>query len=195
MGKLRRIVALVDDYPSIVSPDLQAVGIREAYKNAPPSAIDFVMLRFDKIADPHQLLKVLQNKKATHLVCFRLISIRSFTSNFWEMCHFISNLKAGGIEFISITEGISTEDEVGTFLEAITSGWKSARLSYKSENAKISHMKAKEKGIPLGRPKRRDDSKIAGLREQGLSIRDIAAKTGVSTAAVQRALKSRDETI
>jgi uncharacterized protein YerC len=35
-----------------------------------------------------------------------------------------------------------------------------------------------------------DRSKIAKLRDQGLSLREIAAKTGKSTMTVQRALKA-----
>jgi lambda repressor-like predicted transcriptional regulator len=35
-----------------------------------------------------------------------------------------------------------------------------------------------------------DSRKLAKLREQGLSLREIAAKTGHSTMSVQRALKA-----
>lgn len=51
--------------------------------------------------------------------------------------------------------------------------------------------RARSQGKVLGRPRAVvDRSKLAGLREQGFSLRDIAAKTGHSTMSVQRALKA-----
>jgi len=59
----------------------------------------------------------------------------------------------------------------------------------KIDNARASVAKAKANGNRLGRRKIRDDNQIRALRREGLSIRDIAAKIGLSTAAVQNGLK------
>lgn len=59
----------------------------------------------------------------------------------------------------------------------------------KTENANNSRIKARKNGTKLGRPKKRDDELIYELRKQGLSYSSIAAKAGVSTAAVHRSLK------
>ena len=59
----------------------------------------------------------------------------------------------------------------------------------KRNNAKASVAKAKANGSFLGRNKKRDDKLIAALRKTGMSIRAIAARTGVSSTAVHRSLK------
>lgn len=57
-------------------------------------------------------------------------------------------------------------------------------------NAKRSRAKAKKNGTKLGRPKLRNDELIKKLRSDGLSIRAIALKVGLSTAAIQRGIRS-----
>jgi DNA invertase Pin-like site-specific DNA recombinase len=58
----------------------------------------------------------------------------------------------------------------------------------KVENARNSARKAKLNGNRGGRKKIRDDEQIKRLREQGLTMREIAAEIGLSTTAVQRGL-------
>jgi DNA invertase Pin-like site-specific DNA recombinase len=53
----------------------------------------------------------------------------------------------------------------------------------------VAKMKAKGGKWSGGRPKVRDDEEIKRLRMTGLSLRDIAKRVGLSTTAVQRALK------
>jgi len=65
--------------------------------------------------------------------------------------------------------------------------------SKKRENANASRKKAKANGSKLGRKKIRDDKSINKLRNTGLSIRTIAKIEGVSTTAVQRALKTNQK--
>jgi len=80
-------------------------------------------------------------------------------------------------------------------LEAIEQSLKDIRIilgrSKKRENAKASIRKAKENGSRIGRNKIRNDENIAKLRKRGMTIRAIAKVEGVSTTAVQRALKSK----
>ena len=190
MAKVKQILALIDDYPSLVSTEMQLQGIETTLTLASEETIDICMLKFDEIEDPTDLYKLLHEKPVTNLVCYRLSTLRSLVATFWDLCNFISELKAIGIEFTCVKEGISSEDGLNQFLKHLTQGWKTSRSLYKSENAKVSQMKARASGIPLGRPKKRDDLIISSLRQQGLSIRDIAARTGVSTAAVQRSIKA-----
>ncbi|MGZ3742812.1 MAG: hypothetical protein ACXWRE_03730 [Pseudobdellovibrionaceae bacterium] len=188
MAGIKRLLALIDDYPSIVSPEMQSQGIETALEVA-SRELEFTMLAFDEIGDKQALLRILHQKKVTHLVCFRLATLRSLIPTFWDLCEFIAELKGFNIEFISVKESVKTEDSLSLFMGNLTRGWKNSRSMYKSENAKISQMKAKAKGTRLGRPKTRDDNLIRKMRSAGASIREIAIKTGTSSAAVQRALK------
>jgi hypothetical protein len=62
------------------------------------------------------------------------------------------------------------------------------------ENAHASRRKAIAAGHKLGRKKVRDDAVIMKLRMEGLTIREIAARIGMSTMAVQRGLKHETKT-
>lgn len=65
------------------------------------------------------------------------------------------------------------------------------RRQERIQNALNSQAKAKRNGNKLGRKKIRDDGLIRWYRRhKGLTIRAIAEKTGISTASVQRALKT-----
>lgn len=66
---------------------------------------------------------------------------------------------------------------------------KKQRLAERRENARISREKAKQAGNSLGRKKVGDAKQIISLRNNGLSIREIAAATGCSTTAVRRRIK------
>lgn len=77
-------------------------------------------------------------------------------------------------------------------LDRILTAVEQVILEYKREkkvaNALSTVAKAKERGSFLGRRKIRDDALIAKLRADGLTMRQIAQKSGVSTTAVQRSL-------
>lgn len=68
-----------------------------------------------------------------------------------------------------------------------------ATYSERVDNAKRSREKAKMRGTKMGRPKIRNDELIIRLHKEGKSYSTIAAATGVSTGAVQRALKAMGE--
>lgn len=189
MAGIKRLVAIIDDGPSVVSPDMQVQGIKTALAASLRQEIEVVMMKFDGIESNADLFKVLNEKGATHLVCYRLATIRSLVSTFWDLSHLIADLKGFDIEFVSIKEGIRTEDELSLFMRNLTTGWKTSRSMYKSENARVSQMKARSRGSRVGRRKTRDDQAIIKMRSEGASIREIAIKTGTSSAGVQRALK------
>lgn len=193
MGGIKRVLAIIDDSPSLVPPEMQVLGIERALNGLSRSEVEFIHIVFDELTDKRALFQVFASKKPTHVVCYRLATMRELANNFWETCQLIAEIKNFNIEFHSIQEKINTEDELGQFLAAITSGWQVSRAKFKSENAKISQIKAKMKGTHLGRPKIRDDQQIKILRTQGLSIRSIAAKLRISPAAVQTSLRAQDK--
>lgn len=81
----------------------------------------------------------------------------------------------------------STEERFIDALEELIRLWK---RSLKADNARLSQEKARENGTHIGRPKVRDDEEIKRLRLEGLSIRQIAKRIGMSVHAVQEGLKS-----
>lgn len=54
-------------------------------------------------------------------------------------------------------------------------------------------LKARQKGITLGRPSKVDKAPILELRESGFSFRQISSQLGVSRGAVCRAIKKQNQ--
>lgn len=75
-------------------------------------------------------------------------------------------------------------------LRPITKAVLRAKYQRKVDNARASAAKAKANGNHGGRKKIRDDEQIKNLRAKGLSMRAIAKVIGMSTATVQKGLKS-----
>lgn len=195
MAEMKRVMLIIDDRPAVVGADTQEKIIERAISPYITS-VEKALLEFDEITNREALLKLALAKRATHVICARIPVVRAFIRDFMGLCELISDLNLAGIQFQSVQEGISTEDDVGHLLNRLVVGWREASDAYKHENPKVSQLKAKLRGHKLGRRKKRDDRRINKLRKEGLSIRDIAVQTGVSTAAVQRALKeSKDRTL
>lgn len=80
-------------------------------------------------------------------------------------------------------------DKCPKCLRLITAKVLAEKYNRKVENARRSTAKRIASGKKSGRPKLRDDEEIKRLRKTGLSMREIAQRIGMSTTAVQRALK------
>ncbi|MGE4131416.1 MAG: recombinase family protein [Bdellovibrionales bacterium] len=107
-----------------------------------------------------------------------------------NLARIIAILDAAGVRFIATGDALDSADTAGRFLIGARAAVAAAKVVIKSERLSDALKAAHEAGSPVGRPKTRDDELIAGLRERGLSLKQIAEKTGHSIWAVQRALRS-----
>ena len=101
----------------------------------------------------------------------------------------LESFKALGIEFVSLSEQVDTSTPTGkmvfTFLGAVAE----LERSLIAERVKAGLRNARAKGKRLGRPRVAVDAgRIATLRAQGRSWREVCAETGLSKGTVQRAL-------
>jgi DNA invertase Pin-like site-specific DNA recombinase len=110
----------------------------------------------------------------------------------WETFDYIRKLTAAGVQFESYTEAhFRTTGPAGEVMLAIAA-WiaKQERLRI-SERTKAGLARVKREGKTLGRPRRVfDRNKIRKLKAAGLSLRQIAAKTGIPRSTVAEALKA-----
>lgn len=188
--KSRKILLLLDDTPTLVTPEKQKT-LALSGLNLSQAEVITAHLSFDEIENSQRLADLAKSQDVSVVICFRLSVIRHFAKEFIDVCDLIVKLQDVGVSFQSVEEQIDTESDK-FYLKKLMSGWVKSKEALKKENPKISQLKAKMKGHKLGRPQKRDDQQIQELRKLGFSIRDIAAKTGVSTAAVQRALTHYD---
>jgi DNA invertase Pin-like site-specific DNA recombinase len=104
----------------------------------------------------------------------------------------LNQLSQYGVKYRSLQE--QWIDSLGAFSDAIigilatVAKFEAERISNRVRSGLD---RARSQGKVLGRPRVVvDRRRMAKLREQGYSLRDIASKTGCSTMSVQRALKA-----
>jgi DNA invertase Pin-like site-specific DNA recombinase len=104
----------------------------------------------------------------------------------------LNELSSYGVKYRSLQE--QWIDSLGAFSDAIigilatVAKFEADRMSAR---VRTGLARAKSQGKVLGRPKAIvDRTKLATMREQGMSLREIALKTGKSAMTVQRILKA-----
>jgi DNA invertase Pin-like site-specific DNA recombinase len=94
-----------------------------------------------------------------------------------------------GIEFISLTEGIDTSSPVGKMIFTVLGSVAELERSLIVERVKAGLRNARAKGRKLGRPRVAvDAARIARLRAQGRTVREIASELGYSRSLVHKSL-------
>jgi DNA invertase Pin-like site-specific DNA recombinase len=95
------------------------------------------------------------------------------------------------VELISFSEGLDFTTTTGKLLYQVISAFAEFERDCIRERVRAGLRNARAKGQRLGRPKVLVDvSKIAVLRGEGRSWREITAETGISKGTAQRALCS-----
>jgi DNA invertase Pin-like site-specific DNA recombinase len=103
----------------------------------------------------------------------------------------LETFQALGIEFVSLTEGVDTSTPAGKMVFTVLGAVAELERSLIAERVKAGLRNARAKGKRLGRPRTLTDAaRIAALRSQGRSWREICAETGLSKGTAQRAFYS-----
>src|SRR5271154_5570137 len=101
----------------------------------------------------------------------------------------LENFKALGIDFVSFSEQMDTSTPAGKMVFTVLGAVAELERSLTVERVRAGLRNARAKGKTLGRPRVTVDvAKIASLRSQGLSIREIAEELGYSRSLVHKTL-------
>lgn len=106
-----------------------------------------------------------------------------------EIVTMLQELTDYGVEFCSLKDSLDLSTSQGKLMSHIIGAFSQYEAEIIRARVRSGLENAKAKGQKLGRPKKRNDAEIQRLRQEGLSIREIAKQMGVSPASVQRALK------
>jgi DNA invertase Pin-like site-specific DNA recombinase len=99
-----------------------------------------------------------------------------------------------GVAFVSLSEQIDTSTPAGKMIFTVLGAVAELERSLIAERIRGGLRNARAKGRRLGRPPLSlDISRVAKLRTQGCSIREIAEVLGVSRSLVHKTLAHRDE--
>lgn len=102
----------------------------------------------------------------------------------------LEDLRAQGIDFISVQDSIDTATAVGRMVFTVIAAMAQFEAELIRERTKAGLAAARRRGTRLGRPHARVDVERAQqLRVEGQSYRAIAAALGVSVGVVHAALK------
>src|SRR6202051_1062023 len=101
----------------------------------------------------------------------------------------LETFNALGIQFVSLSEQGDTSTPTGKLIFTVLGAVAELERSLIVERVRAGLRHARAKGKTLGRPRKIvDATKIAALRAQGRSWRDIAREVGTNTASARRAL-------
>src|SRR5215831_5164238 len=95
-----------------------------------------------------------------------------------------------GIDFVSLSESIDTSTPMGKMIFTVLGAVAELERNLIKERVQMGINRAKKVGTKLGRPRVDvDPHQIAGLRANGYSWNEIAAKLNVGRGTVERAFK------
>ena len=101
----------------------------------------------------------------------------------------LETFKALGIDFVSFSEQMDTSTPAGKMVFTVLGAVAELERSLIVERVRAGLRNARAKGKTLGRPRKIvDAAKIADLRTQGRSWREIAREVGTNTASARRAV-------
>ena len=101
-----------------------------------------------------------------------------------------------GVDFISYTQNIDTTTPMGRLFYNVIGSFAEFERETIVERVKAGLANAKAKGIQLGRPVKDKTAaaRVLALRQEGLSLRQIADKEGLSAAGVLKILRRIEHT-
>lgn len=103
----------------------------------------------------------------------------------------LEEFNALGIDFVSLSEQMDTSTPTGRMVFTVLGAVAELERSLIAERVKAGLRNAKAKGKRLGRPRRAvDGSRIASLRESGVTWPEIATRLGISESTARRQLST-----
>lgn len=116
-----------------------------------------------------------------------------FARSLRQLVNALEEFRSLGIEFISLHEGVDTSTPNGRLVFGIFASIAEFERELIRDRVKSGIAAARSKGKRLGRPRVSvDAARIAALRAQGRSIREIADELGYSRSLVHKTLANRD---
>src|SRR6202521_6190319 len=140
----------------------------------------------DKRPALDKLMSDAHKRKFDVVVCWRF---DRFARSVSHLLRALENFNALGIAFVSLSEQMDTTTPTGKMIFIVLGAVAELERSLIVERVRAGLRNARAKGKRLGRPRKIVDAvKIADLRTQGRSWRDIAREMGTNTASARRAV-------
>jgi DNA invertase Pin-like site-specific DNA recombinase len=130
-----------------------------------------------------------------HKRCFDVVAVWRFDRFARSVSHLLRALEtfsALGIAFVSLSEQMDTTTPTGKMVFTVLGAVAELERSLIAERVRAGLRNARAKGTRLGRPRISVDvSRVARLRAEGRTVREIADTLGVSRSLVHKTLANR----
>ncbi len=134
----------------------------------------------------HRLMADAGNKDFQLIVVWKLDRwARSLT----DLVTSLQMLDEIGIKFISIKDQIDFSSATGRLMFHILGAFADFELQIIKERVRAGISAARRRGIRLGKPRRINHENVKDLRQQGLSLSEIAKRVGATKAGIQKVLR------
>ncbi len=138
-----------------------------------------------------RMMTDIRRRRFDVLVCYRLDRI---SRSLFHAVHVLDQLRQHDVRLVTLADGISFEGAYGTIMFALVSGLAELEREAIRERVKAGLRAAKARGVRLGRAPATIDVKEARRRRaQGMTMREIAERFGISVRTLQRKLRDSDK--
>lgn len=137
-----------------------------------------------------QFKAMLKDARARKFDILCVLKIDRLARSLRDLLDTLNLLNELGITFVSIRDQFDGSTSSGRLMLSVVGAVAEFEASLIRERTKLAMDSARRRGIHCGRPRVRDDAQIRRLRAQGLTVREIAKRIGLSTGPVMRALKA-----
>src|SRR6266478_9328473 len=139
-----------------------------------------------------ELDRLMQDAHRRRFDCVVVWKFDRFARSVSHLLRALESFKAQGIEFVSFSEQMDTSTPAGKMVFTVLGAVAELERSLIVERVRAGLRNARAKGKQLGRPRVAVDAvRIARLRAQGRSIREIADELGYSRSLVHKTLANR----
>ena len=115
-----------------------------------------------------------------------------FARSLRQLVNALSEFEALGIQFVSVHEGVDTSTPNGRLVFGIFASIAEFERELIRDRVRSGIAAARARGKRLGRPRRQVDvSRVAALRAEGLSWRDVGRELSVGVATARAAFQDR----
>ena len=139
------------------------------------------------------LLALLKSARERRIDVVVVWKVDRFGRSTLDLLDNVRELQSAGVRFIAVSQGLDTDESnpISRFLLTVLGAVAELEREFIAERVRAGIDRAKKKGVQFGRPlKIFHRGKVQELRDQGMTVRQIASELGVGNATVQRLLKA-----
>jgi DNA invertase Pin-like site-specific DNA recombinase len=139
-------------------------------------------------ANRPQLKQMMADMKSGKFSIVLVWKLDRFARSLKDLLNLLEALKEHEVDFVSVKDLIDLTTPTGRLMAHLIGAFAEFEASIIRERVRAGLAHAKKRGRKLGRRKERDDTAIRQLRAEGLSLRQISSRLGVSKGSIQQAL-------